>query len=600
MNNINLVYCCDERATKKCLVSMYSALINKSDQDYINFYFIVDKKFSQQCCPEFNILNTETSRIEFLSGDFTDCELYRETTQRTALPVNAYYRLEIPWLLPNEDKALYLDYDTIVLKSLWDMYNIDLTGYFLAAVEDAWKYKRARELNKYQRDMRHYCSGVMLLNLKQWRETNIREKFKKLAKQHKKVFILADQFLINTVINKNVYYLDFSWNLQLPRFERGEPIQYDDLVAYEKSQKNPKIIHYNFGKPWQFTQCTNPFMDLWWYHARKLPFYAELLIEGLYTSLPEPEQILPILNDRKKAEDSGTLPIEEYAKCLSSWFKKQTGENINFNSPKTFNEKIQWLKLYDSTSLKTVTADKYLVRDWVEKKIGAKYLVPLLGVYNQFDDIDFEKLPNTFILKATHGSGWNYAVKDKSKVNFQELRNKFEAWLKTNYAFKFGFELHYKDITPRIIAEKFIENKFGKLYDWKIWCFNGEPTYIQFRDDWGPNLKMCFFDTRWNKQPFYYDHPLYEDKLEKPDNLDEMLHIAKILSKGQIFVCVDLYRLDNGQIYFGEMTYTRSSGVGRWYPDEWNLKLGNLLKLPSNMKEIMKEYNYILPSMTEM
>lgn len=289
MNNINLVYCCDEKAIKKCLVSMYSALVNKGEQDFLNFFFITDNTFSQQKHPEFEILNTDSSIIRFLKNDFADCELYRETTQRKELPVNAYYRLDIPWLLPEETRALYLDYDTIVLKSLWEVYNTNLSGYYLAAVEDAWKYKRARELSKYQRDMRHYCSGVMLLNMEKWREDKINEKFKHFAMRHKNVFILADQFLINTVINKNVVYLDFSWNLQIPRFERGEPIQYDDLIAYQKAQKSPSIIHYNFGKPWQFSRCLNPFIDLWWHYARKLPFYEELLIESLGTILSSPQ-----------------------------------------------------------------------------------------------------------------------------------------------------------------------------------------------------------------------------------------------------------------------------------------------------------------------
>lgn len=293
------------------------------------------------------------------------------------------------------------------------------------------------------------------------------------------------------------------------------------------------------------------------------------------------------------------LDKKEFAIALSEWFWRKTREVLNLRNPKTFNEKIQWLKLYDSSPFKTMTTDKYLVRDWVKKKIGEEYLIPLLGVYDRFEDIGFGKLPKSFVIKTNHGSGWNWAVKDKQKMDIPKVRAKFDTWVEMNYAFKFGFELHYKDISPKIIIEKYVQNRSGNLYDWKIWCFNGNPTYIQFRDDWRANLKMCFFDTEWKKQPFCYEHPLYKAQLDKPNNLEEMLHIAKILSKNLIFVCVDLYRLDDGKIYFGEMTHTRSSGVARWCLMEYNLKLGELIKLPSNMREIMSRYNYITPKCSQ-
>ena len=290
--------------------------------------------------------------------------------------------------------------------------------------------------------------------------------------------------------------------------------------------------------------------------------------------------------------DNLKLPKEKYAIALSKWFQKNTGKYLNLRNPRTFNEKIQWLKLYDSTALKTITTDKYLVRDWVKERIGEKYLVKLLGVYDSFDEIDFSVLPNRFAMKTTHGSGWNYVVKDKSKIKIEELRKKFNKWLNLNFAYMFGFELHYANIKPRIIIEEYIENKDGKLYDYKFWCFNGKPMYIQFRDDWTHELKMAFFDTDWNKQCFAYDHEIYDKILERPSNLDEMLDIAQKLCQNFYFVCVDLYRLDDGRIYFGEMTYTRSSGIANWRPAEINHYLGDLIKLPENKEAIMASYNY--------
>ena len=165
-------------------------------------------------------------------------------------------------------------------------------------------------------------------------------------------------------------------------------------------------------------------------------------------------------------------------------------------------------------------------------------------------------------------------------MNLAETKEKLDKWLKTNFAFKYGYELHYRDIKPKIIIEKYISNDGKNLYDYKFWCFNGNVKYMQFRNDFSEHLEMCFYDLHWKKQPFYYDHPLYKPDLPKPDNFSEMVNIAQKLCKGFAFVCVDLYRLNDGSIKFGEMTFTRSSGTGKWCDEKYNYKLGQLIKLP--------------------
>lgn len=281
---------------------------------------------------------------------------------------------------------------------------------------------------------------------------------------------------------------------------------------------------------------------------------------------------------------------------LQNWYKRATGKYLNLDNPCTFNEKIQWLKLYDSTPIKTRLADKYLVRDWIKEKIGEQYLIPLLGVYDKFEDIDFAKLPNQFVIKCNHGSGMNIIVKDKTKLNLLEAKEKLDKWMSENFAFKFECELHYRNIQPKIIIEKYMENKESQnLYNYKFWCFNGEVKYMQFRDDFSANLKMVFYDLNWKRQPFYYDHPLYDKKLEKPDNFQEMINLAKKLCQGFAFVCVDLYRLDNGNVYFGEMTFTRSSGSAHWNDEKYNRILGNMIKLPKLAYNIDTGEYYKLP-----
>lgn len=177
------------------------------------------------------------------------------------------------------------------------------------------------------------------------------------------------------------------------------------------------------------------------------------------------------------------LSPQAYASELQEWFWDVMGKKLDLDNPRTYNEKIQWLKLYDSTPLKTRLADKYLVRDWVKEKIGEEYLVPLLGVWDSFDEIDFDALPQSFVLKANHGCGWNLIVKDKRLLDREDARRKFQTWMKLNFAYRNGLELHYMNIRPRIIAEAYLENDHDDLNDYKVFCFGGEGPahYVSHR-----------------------------------------------------------------------------------------------------------------------
>ena len=258
---------------------------------------------------------------------------------------------------------------------------------------------------------------------------------------------------------------------------------------------------------------------------------------------------------------------KDYPRLLKIWYWMKTGENLDLENPRTFNEKIQWIKLYDSTPLKTRLADKYLVREWIREKIGEEYLVPLLGVWNCFDDIDFDSLPDQFALKCNHGSGWNMIVKDKSSFDRNEAKKKFDKWMKTNFAFYAGLELQYNDIRPKIIAEQYLEQIDQNLYDYKISVFHGEPKIIWVigdRDLEHHKGKKAFFDLNWEvlelMDPSYGNFDVLP---QKPVNLDEMLNIAKTLGENFTYVRVDLYNL-SGKIVFGEMTFTPASGKGKW------------------------------------
>lgn len=271
---------------------------------------------------------------------------------------------------------------------------------------------------------------------------------------------------------------------------------------------------------------------------------------------------------------------EKRERLIKKWYKDNTGEELDFKNPQTYNEKIQWMKVYDTTPLKTRLADKYLVREWVKEKIGEEYLIPNLGVWDSFDEINFDELPNQFVLKCNHGAGYNIIVKDKSQLDIKVARKKINKWLQEDFAFKNGFEMQYSAIPRKIIAEKYIENFDNDLYDYKVWCFNGNAHYIQFLSERNTDgLKMAFYDREWNKQNFVYNYPIDIKEIKRPQNLELLLALAEKLAEGFSHVRVDFYITNEGRIYFGEMTFTSYSGVSHWEPQSTNLMLGQMIKL---------------------
>lgn len=276
-------------------------------------------------------------------------------------------------------------------------------------------------------------------------------------------------------------------------------------------------------------------------------------------------------------EESVKLNPVYYSQALKLWYERKTGKLLDLNNPRTYNEKIQWMKIFDSNKVKTLLSDKYKVRDWIARKIGAKYLVKLLGVWDTFDDIDFESLPKQFVLKTNHGSGTLIIVKDKNKFDREKARKKFNEWMKKDFALCNGFELHYSDIERKIIAEEYIENEASDLHDYKVWCFNGEPKYIQYLSERNTSgLKMNFFDLNWNEVDIRYNYPRSEKKIPKPEQLSKLIRLSRILAQHFNHVRVDFYILNNGDIKFGEMTFTSSSGDCKWIPEAADEKLGEL------------------------
>jgi len=253
----------------------------------------------------------------------------------------------------------------------------------------------------------------------------------------------------------------------------------------------------------------------------------------------------------------------------------------NLNSPKTYNEKLQWLKLHCKDEKYTLLVDKYESKLLVKNLVGGGYIIPTLGVWDSFNEIDFDKLPNQFVLKTTHDSGGVVICKDKKTFDKETARKKLQKSLKHNFFYEHR-EYPYKNVKPRIIAEKFMVDESGtELKDYKFFCFDGEVKMLFVATDRPFDTRFDFFDTDFNHLPFKQGHPLATKEIKKPRGFEEMKRVATVLSKGMPHVRVDLYDI-NGKIYFGELTFFHFSGNVPFEPEEWDYKVGEWLRLPIN------------------
>lgn len=271
------------------------------------------------------------------------------------------------------------------------------------------------------------------------------------------------------------------------------------------------------------------------------------------------------------------LPDKLY---LSIKFRSHMGYWMDWNNPQTFNEKIQWLKVYDRHPEYTKLVDKAAVKNYVASIIGEQYIIPTLAVYDSADSIDFDNLPNQFVLKCTHDSGGIVICRDKASLNKSAARTKLRKGLKRNYVIQ-NREYPYKNVLRRIIAEKYINDGDGNdIMDYKFFCFNGVPRFVELDFDRFTNHRRNVYDTKWNLLDLQILYPKGNDRaIPKPQNFDVMIEIAAKISIGIPHVRVDLYNV-NGKIYFGEMTFFHGSGMESFTPQEWDLIFGKMIKLP--------------------
>lgn len=301
-------------------------------------------------------------------------------------------------------------------------------------------------------------------------------------------------------------------------------------------------------------------------------------ISKIKVMIREPLWLIVFFNNR----GVHLLNDEKYIRLL---YKLQFKKEINLENPQTFNEKLQWLKLYDRNPEYTKMVDKYEAKKYVSNIIGEEYIISTLGVWEKFEEIDFNLLPNQFVLKCTHDSGGLIICKDKNILNIKSSKKLINKCLKNKFYYS-GREWPYKNVKPRIIVEKYMENNSGEeIIDYKLFCFNGVPRIILVCSERFSSKNMCetWFDEDWNYLDITENNHRTDKTIKCPINFDEMKILARKLSDGIPFLRCDFYEV-NEKIYFGELTFFPASGFEKFEPNEWDKKLGDMLELPKERK----------------
>lgn len=271
---------------------------------------------------------------------------------------------------------------------------------------------------------------------------------------------------------------------------------------------------------------------------------------------------------------SYSIDTKKYIELEKRWFKRN-GLDLNLTNPKTINDKLEWLNFYETNPLKVKCADKILLRDYANEVIGEDICIPIIKIYETTKDINWDELPNEFVIKCNHGSGMNIIVKDKTKVDKRDMISKLNKWLSIDFAFKNGFEAHYHDIKHKVFVEKFMNDGHKTLHDYKFWCFNGNPKLYTINDGNGHGDIMYY--SMDGKELNLYGVKSHSD-YKKPDNFDEMVDYSKKLSEPFKFVRVDFYEVD-GKVYLGEMTFVPGAGTFKYKNRKDNIEIGKLLEI---------------------
>lgn len=303
-------------------------------------------------------------------------------------------------------------------------------------------------------------------------------------------------------------------------------------------------------------------------------------LKKIFKVLKHPEKIVVLIGHRKIGR---IIPDKVFLKCA---YKLRFGQKLDLKNPVTYSQKLQWLKLYDRNPIYSTMVDKYDAKKFVSDIIGEEYIIPTLAVWDRVEDIDFDSLPEQFVLKCTHDSGGLVICKDKSKLDIKKAKKRINKSLRRNYFYN-SREWPYKKLKPRIIAEMYMEDESGyELKDYKFFCFDGEVKALFIATDRGvegEETKFDFFDENFNHLPIKNGHDNANREFVRPDGFEKMKELASRLSKGIPQLRVDFYNI-NGKIYFGELTFFHWGGLKPFEPEEWDYTFGSYIKLPEKRR----------------
>ena len=529
LNNINnvtltipIVLASDDKYLPFMYTTMISILENGNKNTYYIFYLLVPFNFSQINKTKINEINNNYKCfIYFIHIPNIFDNIIMKIPHIT---LTTYFRLLIGDYLPKKiEKCIYLDVDIIVTKDLSELFLIEMKDNYLAGVVAAGYYFKEKQNCKRLKlpSMKQYVNaGMLVMNVKQIRKDNLTKKFIELSKRN---YSSQDQDVLNIVCFGKILTLPPKYNAMVFRLIENSPLLRDlykeeDII---EARESPYIIHYSDkNKPWNSIGIFKE--NNWWDIAKKIPYIDSLFNrENIYK-----EELKKIILKKKKS---------------------------SFDKLIYFNKKIQRLNLYESSPIKVRKGDKYLEREWISEKIGGKYLIPLIGVYNKFEDIDFEKLPNKFVIKSNHGNNYNIIVRNKSQLNYTKIKTNIEKSMNINYSYH-NLELHFKDTKPKIIIEEYVDNAAGNLNYFKILCFNGKPTFIWAKSDKYSNNETYLYELieeqlsyKVNLNNMIFHHP------KKTKLLKNLLRLASKLSKNIDYIRVDFYVI-NEKIYYVGMT----------------------------------------------
>ena len=546
---IPLVLSTDGNYAPYLYTTMISILENANEKTFYEFYILVPFNFSKSI--EKTILkinNNYKCKINFIyiKNVFKN---YIQKISHITLPT--YYRLLIGDLLPKEiNKCIYLDIDVCVTKDLSEMFNINLNDNYIAGVVAPGYFfnekLHCKRLN-ISSTKKYINAGVLVFNLFKIREDKMTQKFIELAKKN---YASQDQDVLNVACFGKILTLPPKYNAMTVRLKENHPLLkklYSEKQIYE-AKNNPFIIHYaDFKKPWN---SIGVYMETyWWNIAKKTPY-----INNLFNR-----------NNIYKNE-------------LKKWWFSMKRKQLNIDNPKTFNEKIQWLKLYDSTPIKSNLSDIYMVRRWIKEKIGVEYLIPIIGLYGKFEDINFQNLPKQFVIKYNYDYGSTIIVKNKSCLNLTDVKSKINGYINENLSFKNIIQFQHKEEEPKIIIEKYLNDGLDDLRKYQIHCFNGIPKFLWIDNDNNNHKfqRQNLYELKLNNNNINTYYPVISLN-NNPKLLDKMMNISSILSDNFTYARIDLYIIKE-KIFFSKIAFT--SLIWEELPERYEKKFASFLKLP--------------------